>query len=159
MNIFLKAKILFLSLAVLTLGFAFLPTKVSAQAPFPFVFQYSPPVVTNPTIAPGQTATINVFTKNASNVSFSTPVCVTDFTTGAHLGCVPSVPYTPGSTFDFNVTREFDTSGTHVIGFSYQDLQGNWHGILNANERTTNASVFVTGQTTSQIGGQQTIDP
>lgn len=72
------------------------------------------------------------------SVTATTPICVTDFTTGSHLGCIPVVSLEPGGTLAFRVTRNFSL-GFHSVGFSYRAPNGQWQGILQPNHSVARA--------------------
>lgn len=141
-----KTGMIFLSVIFGLIGVSFLPKIAFAQGTHtPFLFHFTPPQVARPVIQPGESQTISVFVKNASDVTFSTPICATQIAPIVrHLGCVPEVAFTPGSTYTFNMTRVFHTASHNVVTFSYRDPSGNWHGILSPDHRVLNA-VFTVG--------------
>lgn len=136
--------LLFLSL--LFLIDAFLPNLVHGH--FPVLIHLIPPQLQKRTYNLGEPVSINLLVQNVSPIGFTTPICVRELVSDRsyHLGCVPEVPFSSfngGSQFSFNVTRTAFLPGFHLVIFSYQDIYGRWHEILDSGHHLLRASYWV----------------
>lgn len=135
-----------LVLVIFLSGLFYLPHFVSAH--FPVLIHVIRPQPVKTVYQPGEPVSINLYVQNISPTSFTTPLCVREVVTGQsyHLGCVPEVTFAPfngGSRFDFNVTRAAQTPGWHLVIFSYRDIYGRWHEILDSGMHLMRASYWV----------------
>jgi len=133
-------------LAILLSGLTFLPHL--AYSHFPVLIHLLRPQPTKDVYQLGEPASIDLYIQNISPVSFTTPLCVREVVAGKsyHLGCVPEVTFAPfngGSRFNFNVTRTAQVLGRHLVIFSYRDLNGSWHEILDSGHHLLRASYWV----------------
>lgn len=122
-------------LVIFLSGLIFLPRLVSAH--FPVLIHILRPQLTKSVYQCEEPVSISLHVQNVSPVSFTTPLCVREVVGGRsyHLGCVPEVTFAPfngGSRFNFNVTRSTCLPGRHLVIFSYRDLGGRWHEILDS---------------------------
>lgn len=137
---------LFAILAIFLSGLIFLPRITSAH--FPVLIHLLRPEPSKSVYQLGEPVSINLFIQNISPVGFSTPLCVREVVAerSYHIGCVPEVSFSPfngSSRFNFNVTRPAHTHGQHLVIFSYRDIYGHWHEILDSGFHLMRASYWV----------------
>ena len=141
-----KVFFVFLVLIISLFGLIFFPRF--AYSHFPVLIHITRPQPTKLVYLPGESVSISLNVQNVNPVGFNTPLCVREVVAGRsyHLGCVPEVyfaPFNGGSRFAFNVTRPAHTPGWHLIIFSYRDIYGRWHEILDSGHHLMRASYWV----------------
>lgn len=118
------------------LGFALTPS-ISYAAHSPMLAHITQPQAQKTTFQKGESVNTTLNVQNVSPASFTTPLCVREVVGGQtmHVGCVPSVEFRGfdgGSRFSFSVPQVAQTPGQHTLIYSYRDLQGNWHEVLDS---------------------------
>lgn len=119
-----------------------------AYGHFPVLIHLLRPQLTKTVYQLGEPVSIDLYVQNISPAAFTTPLCVREVVRrqSYHLGCVPEVAFAPfngGSRFTFNVTRPAQIPGRHLVIFSYKDLAGRWHEIMDSGHHLMRASYRV----------------
>ncbi|MFZ5365697.1 MAG: hypothetical protein ACOZBZ_00205 [Patescibacteria group bacterium] len=137
-----------LVLLPLLFGFSLFSNLPLVFGHFPMLIHLTRPQPSKRVYLLGEPVTISLNIQNVSPVGFSTPVCVREIVArkSYHIGCVPEVTFAPldgGSRFTFEVSRPAQRPGRHLVIFSYRDIYGNWHEIMDSGHHLLRTSYRV----------------
>jgi hypothetical protein len=144
-----KRRILSLLLITpLLFGFAFFLKLPPVFGHFPILIHLIKPQPTKSVYQPGEPVSIHLYVQNVSPISFTSPLCVREIVAGKsyHLGCVPEVTFAPfngSSRFSFEISRPALRPGRHLVIFSYKDIYGSWHEVMDSGHHLMRASYRV----------------